>query len=84
MLLTGELSDHRFHQATGQGLILFALWLLPILAMVRAAWQGRRPSTAAGSLHLVLIGAGTVCAAVAPRGGAPFLVGIIAVTGALL
>lgn len=84
MLLTGELSDHRFHQATGQGLILCALWLLPILAMLRAGWQGRRPSTSAGYLHLTLIGAGAVCAAVATGGGAPFLVGIIALTGALL
>ena len=84
MLLTGELSVHRFHQATGQGLILCALWLLPILAMLRAGWQGRRPSTAVGYLHLVLIVAGSVCTAVAPGGGAPFLVGIIAVTGALL
>ena len=84
MLLTGELSEHRFHQATGQGLILFALWLLPILAMLRAGWQGRRPSSAMGYLHLTLIGAGIVCAALAPGGGAPFLVGIIAVTGALL
>lgn len=84
MLMTGELSDHRFHQATGQGLILFALWLLPILSMLRAGWQGRRPSTAAGYLHLVLIVLGVVCAALAPGGGAPFLVGIIALTGALL
>ena len=84
MLVTGELSDHRFHQATGQGLILFALWLLPILAMLRAGWQGRRPSAAAGYLHLVLIASGVVCAALAPGGGAPFLVGLIAATGALL
>jgi hypothetical protein len=27
MLLTGELSDHRFHQLTGQGLVLVAVWL---------------------------------------------------------
>ena len=84
MLITGVESEHQFHQATGQGLILCALWLLPIVAMLRAGWQGRRPSTAAGYLHLVLIGAGLVCAAVAPGGGAPILMGIIAVPGALL
>jgi hypothetical protein len=27
MLLTGVETEHRFHQATGQGLLLFALWL---------------------------------------------------------
>ena len=47
MLLTGVEPDHRFHQLTGQGEILFALWLLPILALLRAGWQGRRPGPAA-------------------------------------
>ena len=27
MLLVGELSEHRFHQLTGQGLLLCLLWL---------------------------------------------------------
>ena len=58
MLLTGVEPDHRFHQLTGQGEILFALWLLPILALLRAGWHGRRPSPAAGWAHLVLALAG--------------------------
>jgi hypothetical protein len=84
MLVTGVEPDHRFHQATGQGLILFALWLGALLPLVRAAWSGRRPSTATGLLHLAFAGSGVVCAALAPGGGAPFLVGVIVITGALL
>jgi hypothetical protein len=84
MLLTGEYASHRFHQATGQGLILFALWLIPIIALLRAGWRGHRPSTAVGWQHLTFAATGVVCAAIAPGGGAPFLVGIVVITGALL
>jgi hypothetical protein len=84
MLLTGVESEHQFHQATGQGLLLFVVWLVPILALLRAAWVGARPSSAAGYQHLVFLGTGAVCAALAPGGGAPYLVGVIAVGGALL
>ena len=45
MLATGALPEHRFHQLTGQGEILFALWLWPVLAMLHAGWRGRRPGT---------------------------------------
>ena len=48
MLLVGELSDHRFHQLTGQGLVLFALWLGGLVPLLRAGWSGRRPSSLAG------------------------------------
>ncbi|MGN6301762.1 MAG: hypothetical protein ACTHN8_11810 [Angustibacter sp.] len=84
MLLTGVDADHRFHQATGQGLVLFALWLGPLLGLVRAGWQGRRPGSALGWQHLLFVAIGLVCSAIAPGGGAPFLTGVIAVTGALL
>lgn len=83
MLLVGELADHRFHQLTGQGLVLCALWLGGLLPLLRAGWAGRRPSPAAGALHLVFAAAGAACAVVAPGGGAPVLVGLIVVTGAL-
>ena len=83
-LLTGELSDHRFHQLTGQGLILCALWLASLVPLVRAGWAGRRPSPAAGLLHLTFVLSGAVCAVAAPQGGAPALMVIIAITGALL
>lgn len=84
MLLTGVDSDHRFHQVTGQGLILTALWLGGLVPMLRAAWQGRRPSTAAGLLHLAFVLVGALCAVAAPGGGAPALLGLTVVTGALV
>jgi hypothetical protein len=84
MLLVGELSDHRFHQLTGQGLVLFALWLGGLVPMLRAGWAGRRPSSLAGLLHLTFVATGAVCAAAATGGGAPILVGVIAVTGGLV
>jgi hypothetical protein len=84
MLVTGVESEHRFHQATGQGLVLLALWLGAVVPLVLAGWAGRRPSTRAGVQHLTFVGAGVVCSAVATGGGAPSLMGVIAVTGALL
>ena len=71
MLVTGELAEHRFHQLTCQGLLLFALWLGGLVPLLRAGWSGRRPSSAAGLLHLVFMAAGVVTAAAAPGGGAP-------------
>ena len=84
MLLVGELSEHRFHQLTGQGLVLFALWLCALVPLVRAGWSGRRPSSLAGWLHVLFMATGVVCAAAATGGGALYLVGIIVVTGALV
>lgn len=84
MLVTGVETDHRFHQATGQGLVLTALWLAALVPLVRAGWAGRRPPTAAGLLHLVFVGVGAVLAMVAPGGGAPALMAVTAVPGALL
>jgi hypothetical protein len=84
MLLTGELAEHRFHQVTGQGLLLCAFWLGALLPLVRAGWGGQRPTPAAGLRHLSLVATGAVCSVVAPGGGAPILVGVIAVGGALL
>jgi hypothetical protein len=84
MLLTGVEPDHRFHQATGQGLVLCAIWLGALLPLVRGGWSGRRPSSAAAVRLLAFVGCGAVCSAAAPGGGAPFLVAVIAVTGALL
>ena len=84
MLVTGIDTDHRFHQLTGQGEILFALWLLPVVALLRAGWHGRRPSTAAGMAHLVLVVAGAGAAVAAQGGGAPILMGVIGVPAAFL
>lgn len=84
MLVTGAESEHQFHQATGQGLVLTALWLGALVPLIRAGWSGRRPPLSAGLLHLAFIVIGAACAAFAPGGGAPILMAIIAVPGALL
>ncbi|GAA4409633.1 hypothetical protein GCM10023168_28540 [Fodinibacter luteus] len=84
MLVTGADVDHRFHQLTGKGLVLLALWLGSVLPLIRAGWRGRRPSTAVGYRHLAFIGAGVVTSAIAAGGGARVLVAVVAVTGALL
>lgn len=84
MLVTGTHADHRFHQLTGQGLVLTALWLGALLPLARAGWRGRRPSTAAGYRHLALLGTGVAACAVAPGGGAPVLLAVATVTGAIL
>jgi hypothetical protein len=84
MLLSGVETDHRFHQLTGQGLVLFALWLAPLAALLRAGWRGRRPAPAWGWCHLAFVTTGAVCAAAATGGGAPYLVGVVAVTGGLV
>jgi hypothetical protein len=84
MLLTGAESDHRFHQVTGQGLLLCALWLGALVPLVRAGWQGRRPSTAPGLRHLAFVATGAICATFADGGGAPILLAVIGIPGALL
>lgn len=84
MLLTGVESDHRFHQATGQGLVLTAVWLGALVPIIRAGWAGRRPPLSAALLHLTFVVVGLLLCVVAPGGGAPALMGIITVPGALL
>jgi len=84
MLLTGDLAEHRFHQLTGQGLLLTALWLGALVPLVVAGWRGRRPAVGPALLHLTFVGVGAACAVAAPQGGAPSLMVLIAVTGALV
>ena len=84
MLVTGTDAEHRFHQLTGQGLILCGLWLLPMLALLRAGWHGRRPSTAAGLAHIAVVVSGAGCAVAAQGGGAPVLMAVVGVPGLLL
>lgn len=83
-LVTGELSEHRYHQLTGQGLLLTTLWLLAVVPLIVAGWSGRRPSPAAGVLHLAFVGTGAACSIAATGGGAPALMTLISITGALL
>ena len=55
-LVTGAERDHLFHQFTGQGLLLGALWLGGLLPLLIAAWRGVRPSPVAAALHLAVVG----------------------------
>lgn len=84
MLVTGADAEHRFHQLTGQGEILCALWLVPILVLLRAGWQGRRPGSAAGWAHVALALSGAGCAVASQGGGAPVLMAVVGIPGALL
>jgi hypothetical protein len=84
MLASGELADHRFHQLTGQGLLVTAVWLGAVVPLVVAGWRGRRPATGPALLHVTFVGVGAACAVAAPQGGAPSLMVLIGVTGVLV
>jgi hypothetical protein len=83
-LATGAERDHLFHQVTGQGLLLGALWLGGLVPLLVAGWRGRRPATAAALLHLSVVAGAAVAAALAPGNGGLAVAGIVAVTGALV
>lgn len=83
-LATGTEADHRFHQVTGQGLLMCALWLWPVVALARAGWRGERPSTATALLHLSVVGTALLSGALAPQGGGAFVAVWTTVTGVLL
>ena len=83
-LVTGAERDHLFHQLTGQGLLLSALWLGALVPLVVAGWRGRRPSAAAGLASLAVPLAAGLAAALAPGNGGAVVAGIATVTVALL
>ena len=83
-LLTGAERDHLFHQFTGQGLLLGALWLGGLIPLLVAGWRGVRPGAGAAVLHLSVVAAAVVAAARAPGNGGLFVAGVVAVTGALV
>jgi hypothetical protein len=83
-IVTGSERDHLFHQLTGQGVLLCALWLGALVPLVLAGWRGRRPGAAAALGH-ISVAVGTVLAAALAPGNGGLLVGaIVLVTGALL
>jgi len=84
MLVTGVEADHRFHQVTGQGVLLSALWLGALLPLVVAGLRGRRPSTSTALHHLAVVAAALVAGALAPGVGGALVAGYAAVTGALV
>jgi hypothetical protein len=83
-LVTGAERDHLFHQLTGQGLLLSALWLGPLIPLIAAGWRGRRPSAAAGVASVAVPVAAGLAAVLAPGNGGAVVAGIAAVTVALL
>ncbi len=83
-LVTGAERDHLFHQVTGQGLMLSALWLGGLLPLLVAGWRGRRPSASAGLAHAAVVGGAAVAAAFAPGDGGALVAAIALVTGALV
>jgi hypothetical protein len=75
-LLTGIEADHRFHQVTGQGLLLCALWLAGLVPMVRAGWRGVAPSAVTVVQAALFAGSGLAMGLLAPGAGAlPVAVG---------
>jgi hypothetical protein len=83
-LVTGAERDHLFHQFTGQGLLLGALWLGGLIPLLVAGWRGVRPSAVAGALHVSVVAAAVAAAALAPGNGGLFVAAVATVTGALV
>jgi hypothetical protein len=83
-LVTGAERDHLFHQFTGQGLLLGALWLGGLLPLLVAGWRGVRPSAVAGALHLSVVVGAVGAAALAPGNGGLAVAAIVLVTGTLV
>ena len=83
-LVTGAERDHLFHQFTGQGLLLGALWLGGLLPLLIAGWRGVRPSPVAAALHLAVVVGGVVAAALSPGNGGLFVAAVVLITGALV
>lgn len=83
-LLSGIQADHRFHQVTGQGLLLCALWLAGLVPMVRAGWRGLPPSAATVAQAGLFAGAGLAMGVLAPGAGALPVAVATVVTTALL
>ena len=83
-LATGTEADHRFHQVTGQGLLLCALWLAGLVPMVRAGWRGVAPSAATVAQAALFAAAGLAMGLLAPGAGALPVAVVTVVTTALL
>jgi len=83
-LATGAERDHLYHQVTGQGLLLGALWLGGLLPLLVAGWRGRRPAPAAAALHLAVMAAAVVAGALSPGNGGLFVAAFVVLTGALV
>jgi hypothetical protein len=83
-IVTGAERDHLFHQLTGQGVLLCALWLGAIIPLVVAGWRGRRPSPGAALAHVSVVVGAVLAAALAPGNGGVVMAAVLPLTGALL
>ncbi len=83
-LVTGAERDHLFHQVTGQGLLLGALWLGGLLPLLVAGWRGCRPGAVPALLHVSVVAGAAVAALLAPGNGGAVVAAITLVTGALV
>jgi hypothetical protein len=83
-LVTGAERDHLFHQVTGQGLLLGAIWLGALIPLLIAGWRGTRPGAPAAALHLSVVAGAIVAAALAPGNGGLFVAAVVLITGALV
>jgi hypothetical protein len=83
-LAGGNEPEHRFHQLTGQGLLLSFLWLYGVVRLAVAGWRGARPTTAAGLTHLAFVAGTVLCAATVSGQGVLFVAGVTVLTGGLL
>jgi hypothetical protein len=83
-LLSGKESDHRFHQLTGQGVLLSALWLGGLVPLIVAGWRRRTPPTHSALHFLAFAAAVVVAGALAPGNGGAVLAVVVVLTGSLL
>jgi hypothetical protein len=83
-LVTGAERDHLFHQVTGQGLLLSALWLGGLWPVAAAGWRGRAPSASAALRLLAFLAAAVVTAVLTPGAGGALVSGFAVVTSAML
>ena len=83
-LLTGHEADHRFHQLTGEGVLLSVLWAAGPVALLVSSWRGRPVPGWAWPAHAAFVLASVVTASFVPGDGVRVLAAIVAVTAALL
>lgn len=83
-LVTGDEAEHRFHQITGQGVLLAALWLGGVAPLVLAGLRRRRPSPAAAVQHAAVVLGALTAALLAPSTPGGFFLAAVLSVGLVL
>jgi hypothetical protein len=83
-LATGTEADHRFHQVTGQGLLLCVLWLGALVPLLVSGWRGTAPSAGTALQAAAVAVTGLIAGAIAPGAGGLALAVYAAVTTGLV